>query len=140
MKKWGISKNQHVINFKTENEPKMKFFDFRAFQKIEKMPSHDKILFHMLFGAFHDTSCINSFTRTSKYHESCISFLSYKCILTVKVDKIHQFETNIYRELYQIISSLTETKSLIELKISDLNELGKLRPKSAFLEIKKIPD
>ena len=36
----------------------MKFFDFGAFQKIEKMPSHDKILFHMLFGAFHDTSCI----------------------------------------------------------------------------------
>ena len=47
-----------MINFKTENEPKMKFFDFGAFQKIEKMPSHDKILFHMLFGAFHDTSCI----------------------------------------------------------------------------------
>ena len=46
-----------MINFKTENEPKMKFFDFGAFQKIEKMPSHDKILFHMLFGAFHDTSC-----------------------------------------------------------------------------------
>ena len=35
----------------------MKFFDFGAFQKIEKLPSHDKILFHMLFGAFHDTSC-----------------------------------------------------------------------------------
>ena len=42
---------------KTENEPKMKFFDFGAFQKIEKMLSHDKILFHMLFEAFHDTSC-----------------------------------------------------------------------------------
>ena len=48
----------HMINFKIENEPKMKFFDFGAFQKIEKMLSHDKILFHMLFGAFHDTSCI----------------------------------------------------------------------------------
>ena len=35
----------------------MKFFDFWAFQKIEKMLSHDKILFHMLFGAFHDTPC-----------------------------------------------------------------------------------
>ena len=46
-----------MINFKTENEPKMKFFDFGAFQKIEKMLSHDQILFHMLFGAFHDTSC-----------------------------------------------------------------------------------
>ena len=57
MKKWGISKNYHVINFKTENEPKMKFFNFGAFQKIAKMPSHDKVLFHMLFGAFHDTSC-----------------------------------------------------------------------------------
>ena len=37
----------------------MKFFDFGAFQKIVKMLSHDKILFHMLFGAFHDTSCMN---------------------------------------------------------------------------------
>ena len=46
-----------MINFKTEIEPKMKFFDFGAFQKIEEMLSHDKILFHMLFGAFHDTSC-----------------------------------------------------------------------------------
>ena len=35
----------------------MKFFDFRAFQKIMKMLSHDKIPFHMLFGAFHDTPC-----------------------------------------------------------------------------------
>ena len=46
-----------MINFETENEPKMKFFDFGAFQKIEKMLSHDKILFHMLFGAFRDTPC-----------------------------------------------------------------------------------
>ena len=36
----------------------MKFFDFGAFQKIEKMLSHDKILFHMIFGAFYDTPCI----------------------------------------------------------------------------------
>ena len=34
---WGISKNQHVINFDSENEPKVKFFDFGAFQKIRKM-------------------------------------------------------------------------------------------------------
>ena len=47
-------------------QPKIKFFDFGAFQKIDKMLSHDKIFFHMLFGAFHvmkfswnfhDTSC-----------------------------------------------------------------------------------
>jgi len=30
IKKWGISK-KHVINFKTEKEPKMKFFYFGAF-------------------------------------------------------------------------------------------------------------
>ena len=46
----------HFSHFQNQIE-KMKFFDFGAFQKIEKMPSHDKILFHMLFGAFHDTSC-----------------------------------------------------------------------------------
>ena len=30
-----------------------------AFQKIENMLSHDKILFHMLFGALNDTPCNN---------------------------------------------------------------------------------
>ena len=53
--KWSISKNSHVINFKTEKEPKMNLFDFGAFQKIMQMLSHDKIIFHMLLGAFHDT-------------------------------------------------------------------------------------
>ena len=28
IKKWGISKNKHLINCKTEKESKMKFFDF----------------------------------------------------------------------------------------------------------------
>ena len=46
---------KHVIYFKTEKEPKMKFFDFGAFQKIMKMLSREKIIFHMLFGASHDT-------------------------------------------------------------------------------------
>jgi len=34
----------------------MKFFDFGALQKIIQMLSHDKIIFHMLFGAFHVTT------------------------------------------------------------------------------------
>jgi len=34
----------------------MKFFDFGALQKIIQMLSHDKIIFHMLFGAFHVAS------------------------------------------------------------------------------------
>ena len=33
----------------------MKFFDFGAFQKIIKMLSREKILFHMLFRASHGT-------------------------------------------------------------------------------------
>ena len=33
----------------------MRFFDFGAFQKIMQMLSHDKIIFHMIFGAFHIT-------------------------------------------------------------------------------------
>ena len=45
----------------------MKFFDFGAFQKIEKMLSHDKILFLMLFGAFHDTSCNSWFSKKGHY-------------------------------------------------------------------------
>jgi len=33
-------------------EPKMKLFDFGAFQNKMQMPSHDKILFHVLLGHF----------------------------------------------------------------------------------------
>ena len=44
-----------MINFKPEKEPKMKLFDFETFQKIMQMLSHDKIIFHVLFGAIHDT-------------------------------------------------------------------------------------
>ena len=51
-----ISKNYHVINFKTEKELKVELFDFWAFQNFMQMLSHDKIIFHMLFGAFHVTS------------------------------------------------------------------------------------
>ena len=47
IEKWGILNYSHVI--KTENEPKMKLFDFGAFQINMKMPSHDKIIFHILF-------------------------------------------------------------------------------------------
>ena len=58
VRKLGISKKMHVINFKTEKEPKMIFFDFGAFQINMQMPSHDKMIFQMLFGAFHITSRI----------------------------------------------------------------------------------
>ena len=33
IKKWGISRKKHVIDFKTGKEPKMNMFDFGAFQK-----------------------------------------------------------------------------------------------------------
>ena len=59
-----------MVNFKTENEPKMKVFDFGAFRKIEKMLSHDKILFHILFGAFHDTPCIRIFNNFRKMDQN----------------------------------------------------------------------
>ena len=39
----------------------MNVFDFGAFQRKMQMLSHDKILFNMLFGAFHDTSRITDF-------------------------------------------------------------------------------
>ena len=44
----------HLI-LKTENGPKMSIFDFGAFRKKMHMPSPDKFLFHMPFGAFHIT-------------------------------------------------------------------------------------
>ena len=55
VRKLGISKKMHVINFKTEKEPKMKFFDFWAFRKKWQKLSRDKIIFHMLYRAFHNT-------------------------------------------------------------------------------------
>ena len=51
VKKFEHKKVKHLK--KLENE----ILQFGAFQKIEKMLSLDKILFHMLFGAFHDTPC-----------------------------------------------------------------------------------
>ena len=38
----------------------MKLFDFWAFQNFMEMLSHDKIIFHMLFGAFQITSRITN--------------------------------------------------------------------------------
>ena len=55
VRKSGISKKMHVINFKTEKKPKMKFFDFRAFRKNRQKLSREKYIFHMLFRAFHNT-------------------------------------------------------------------------------------
>ena len=56
--KWenGAFQKKHVINFEKEKELKMKFFDFGAFQNKMQMPSHDKIIFHMLFVAFYINS------------------------------------------------------------------------------------
>ena len=58
-----------MITFKTEKEPKIKFFDFGAFQKIMKMVSREKIIFHMLFGASHGIpvyiSCVEKIQRIS---------------------------------------------------------------------------
>ena len=61
VRKLGISTKMHVINFKTEKEPKMKFFDFWAFRKKWQKLSHDKIIFHMLFGAFQNTPRTHAF-------------------------------------------------------------------------------
>ena len=41
--------------FKNQKEPKMKFVDFGSFQSKIEMPSHDRIIFHVLFGLFHIT-------------------------------------------------------------------------------------
>ena len=47
-----------LINFQAENQPKIKLFDFGAFQINMHMASREKYIFHMLFGAFHITSSI----------------------------------------------------------------------------------
>ena len=55
IKNRGISKKKHVTSLKMKNEPKMKVFDFGAFQINMHMASREKYIFHMLFGAFHIT-------------------------------------------------------------------------------------
>ena len=45
----------------------MNFIDFGAFQIFKQMLSHDKIIFHMLFGAFHVTSRISIFASIGEY-------------------------------------------------------------------------
>ena len=54
-KKSGHFKEKHVTCLKTRNEPKMKIFDFGAFQNKMHMASREKYIFHILFGAFHGT-------------------------------------------------------------------------------------
>ena len=48
----------------------MKFFDFGAFQKIRKILSREKYIFHMLFGASHGTP------RSRFLHSSSHVFLN----------------------------------------------------------------
>ena len=69
-----------MINFKTEKEPKMKFFDFGAFQNKMQIPSHDKIIFHVLFGAFHITfrKDVNA-TVMNIYSNICRDILGSSC-------------------------------------------------------------
>ena len=42
LKKWGISKNKYVINFRTEKREKLKLVDFGAIQKFMQMTSRAK--------------------------------------------------------------------------------------------------
>ena len=46
---------------------KMELFDFGTIQNLIQMLSHDKIIFHMLFRAFHVTSRISCSSRISCY-------------------------------------------------------------------------
>ena len=66
----------------------MKFFDFGAFQKIEKMLSHDKILFHMIFGAFHDTSCNKVFMRDNNDCQNGYKSRKTSCVKQFGMDDI----------------------------------------------------
>ena len=50
IKKWGISRKMHVINFKGKTNRKWN----EAFRKKLHKPSREKYIFHILFGAFHN--------------------------------------------------------------------------------------
>ena len=71
-----------MTSFKTRNEPKMKLFEFGAFQKIRHMASREKHIFHKLFGAFHDTPRITKIQKflksSSKMPYSNLFFLKFE--------------------------------------------------------------
>ena len=86
-----------LLILKTENEPKMNMFDFGAFRKKMHMLSHDKILLHILFGAFQVTprtftwalkrlfmlvssvlSKINHMNKNAFYEKQTVFFLYFK--------------------------------------------------------------
>ena len=80
LKKWGISKIKHVISFRTEKREKLKLFDFGAFQKFMQMPSREKYLLHILFGAFQ----VPSRSRNSKTCLKDVSTLFIHVIIQIK--------------------------------------------------------
>ena len=55
-KKLGHFEEKHVTRFWYKEGPEMKSIGFGAFRRRMQLPSHDKILLHMLFGTFHGTS------------------------------------------------------------------------------------
>ena len=59
VEKWGISRENHVINLKMGRESKMNVLDFLAFQRKMQMPSQEKILIHMHLEAFRGTTRMN---------------------------------------------------------------------------------
>ena len=52
----GNFKEKNVTSLKIKNMPKMKVFDFGAFQIKMHIASREKYIFHMRFGAFHITT------------------------------------------------------------------------------------
>ena len=54
-KNGASQRKKHVTSFKIKNEPKMKVFDFGAFQIKMHMTSREKYILRMLVRAFHIT-------------------------------------------------------------------------------------
>ena len=63
----------------------MKFFDFGAFQIIMQMLSHDKIIFHMVFGAFHISSGISFPVVGWRVHVRSSEILIYRAFFEPSV-------------------------------------------------------
>ena len=61
---------------------KMKFIDFGTFKNFKQILSHDKIICHMLFGAFQvtprNTIRDNGHFGSQSYHDDLVIFISVK--------------------------------------------------------------
>ena len=95
----------------------MDLFDYWTFQNSIQMLSHDKIIFHILFGAFHVTSRKNLSVVFSPYPKS-IFLMSFP----FKIFQLRNILQNKNKASNSMISKSKKNKSGGSILLSEANE------------------